>query len=72
MERGFSSGGLTVSKMRHNLSDESTRTATVVGSWATVPGLIPSEEIINKFKDKHRRPKQPLKGENVSTAIEIE
>ena len=33
VERTFSCGGLTVSKMCHSLSDESTRAATVLSSW---------------------------------------
>ena len=59
VERGFSRGGLTVSKLRHTLSDEATRAATVLHSWHEIPGLIPESEIIQIFKDKSRRPKQP-------------
>jgi hypothetical protein len=55
VERGFSRGGLTVTKLRHQLSDHSTRAATVVNSWHTFPGLIPEAEIIQTFKDKPRR-----------------
>ncbi|KAJ7359547.1 hypothetical protein DFH08DRAFT_801337 [Mycena albidolilacea] len=55
VERAFSRGGLTVSKMRHSLSDESTRAATVIGSWINLPDTIPREKIIRKFKDKSRR-----------------
>ena len=40
-ERAFSRGGLTVSKMRHSLSDQSTRTATVLGAWCDLPGAVP-------------------------------
>ena len=52
VERAFSRGGLTVSKMRHSLSDESTRAATVLGSWCTFPDLVPCGEIVSIFKDK--------------------
>jgi len=55
VERAFSRGGLTVSKYRHALSDESTRAATLLNSWSKIPGLIPDAEIIQTFKDKSRR-----------------
>lgn len=55
VERAFSHGGLTVSKMRHSLSDKSVRAATVVGSWAGLPGAIPSSEITTIFNDKSKR-----------------
>lgn len=55
VERAFSRGGLTVSKMRHSLSDESTRAATVLGSWCTFPDLVPCGEIVSIFKDKSSR-----------------
>ena len=57
VERAFSSGGLTVSKMRHSLSDESTRAATVLGSWCNFPQAIPRDDIIAAFRDKNKRPK---------------
>jgi hypothetical protein len=52
VERAFSHGGLTVSKMCHSLSDESTRAATVLGSWCDFPGVIPQDDIMEIFKDK--------------------
>ena len=55
VERSFSWGGLTVSKLRHRLSDESTRASTVLHAWSEIPGLIPESEIIQVFKDKCRR-----------------
>jgi len=67
VERAFSQGGLTVSKMRHSLFDESTRVAAVIGSWYDFPGTIPREEIMEAFKDKSKRGK----GKDRST-IEIE
>jgi hypothetical protein len=57
VERAFSRGGLTVSKMRHSLSDESTRAATVLSSWCDFPPAIPRDEIIATFRDKNKRPK---------------
>ncbi len=58
VERAFSRGGLTVSKRRHALSDESTRAATILSSWASMPGLIPEEHILQVFRDKCKRPKK--------------
>ncbi|RDX54381.1 hypothetical protein OH76DRAFT_1318340, partial [Lentinus brumalis] len=49
VERAFSRGGLTVSKLRHNLSDESTRAATVLASWTKIPGLVPQQEVVQLF-----------------------
>jgi hypothetical protein len=49
-----------VSKMRHSLSDESVRAATVLGSWCSLPGAIPHEEIIASLRDKGKR----LKGKD--------
>jgi hypothetical protein len=46
-----------VTKLRHNLSDESTRAATVLHSWSQVPGFIPESDIIQIFRDKSRRSK---------------
>jgi hypothetical protein len=57
VERAFLRGGLTVSKMRHNLSDESLRAATVLGTWASHPEIIPRDEITAIFKAKAERPK---------------
>jgi len=57
-ERSFSKGGLTVSKLRHSLSDESTRASTVLGSWTELEGAIPHAEIIKQFKAKSKRPKK--------------
>jgi hypothetical protein len=57
VERAFSRGGLTVSKMRHSLSDESTRAASVLGAWCDLSGAIPRDEILEVFRDKGKRPK---------------
>ena len=66
VERAFSQGGLTVSKMRHSLTDESTRAATVLGSWCDFPSAIPRDDIIVSFRDKSKRPK--VKGKEVVDA----
>jgi hypothetical protein len=55
VEHAFSSGGLTVSDLRHSLSDESTRAATVLSSWAGVPGLISENDIVENIRMKRFR-----------------
>jgi hypothetical protein len=57
VEHTFSCSGLTVPKMWHSLSDESTQAATILGSWCTLPGAIPRNEIITAFKKKGKCPK---------------
>ena len=46
-----------MSKLRHNLSDESTRAATVLGGWMNIPGLVPEQEIVALFRAKSKRKK---------------
>ena len=55
VECGFSRGGLVVTKLHHNLSDESTHAATVLHSWSQIPGFIPESEIIQMFIAKSQR-----------------
>ena len=55
VERAFSRGRLTVSRMRHSLSDESTRAATVLSSWMAVPGIVPESDIIQALRTKTSR-----------------
>jgi hypothetical protein len=43
--------------MRHSLSDESTRAASVLGAWCELPGAVPRDEIMAVFKEKSKRPK---------------
>ena len=45
-------GRLTVSCLCHSLSDESTRAATVLGSWANIPGIIRDNDLVAHIKDK--------------------
>jgi hypothetical protein len=61
VERAFSAGGLTVSKFRHSLSDESIRASSILGSWFSLNGAIPCNEIAQLFKDKLKRPKKRQK-----------
>lgn len=46
-----------MTKLRHNLSDESTRAATILHSWGSMGDLIPESEIIRAFADKSKRGK---------------
>lgn len=55
VERAFSRGGLTVSKLRHSLTDESTRCSSVLELWAEIDGFIPLDKIVALFKDKSSR-----------------
>ena len=41
--------------MQHSLSDESTRAATVLGSWCDFPGLIPRDDVVAALKNKSNR-----------------
>ncbi|KAK7693995.1 hypothetical protein QCA50_003571 [Cerrena zonata] len=58
VERAFSHGGLTVSKRRHALTHHSTRAATVLGSWAAIPGLLPEDTIVSDLKKRNKRTKK--------------
>lgn len=58
VERAFSRGGLTVSKRRHALSDESVRAATVLGSWAALKGIVPEDKMLEIFHNKSKRTKK--------------
>ncbi|KAF8592212.1 hypothetical protein K439DRAFT_1325075, partial [Ramaria rubella] len=71
-ERAFSGSGLTVSRMRHTLSDKSTRAATVLASWASVDGMIPEAEIIQKFTNKKKREHLGKKTPKEQEVIDIE
>jgi len=65
VEHGFSQGGLTISKLQHGLSDESTCASTVLHAWSKIPGLIPENEIIQVPKDKCHRLKTREESEHV-------
>ena len=55
VERAFSRGGLTVSRLRHSLSDASVRASALLGSWSTLPDLIPEKETIALLKAHIRK-----------------
>ncbi|KAF9014662.1 hypothetical protein BDZ89DRAFT_927412, partial [Hymenopellis radicata] len=48
VERMFSVAGLTVTKHRHNLSDDSVRASVVLKNWFK-SGLVPEDVIIRLF-----------------------
>jgi len=62
--------------MRHSLSDESTRAATVLSSWCDFPSAIPREQIISIFRDKSKRPKgkgkEVVDAEGSAGAIQVD
>ena len=62
--------------MRHSLSDESTRAATVLSSWCDCPSAIPREQIISIFRDKSKRPKgkgkEVVDAEGSAGAIQVD
>ena len=53
----FSRGGLTVLKMWHSLLDQSSRVATVLGAWCSLPSAIPQDKIMVVFRVKNKQPK---------------
>jgi exo-beta-1,3-glucanase (GH17 family) len=73
VERAFPRDGLTVSKMQHSLSDESTQVASVLGSWCTFQDAMPQEEIMSAFKEKGRwdKVKEVVLGDTRDTDIDI-
>lgn len=54
VERDFSRGGLMVSKHRHNLKDDSVRSAMTVSAWDD-KGLVPRQDIIKHFNNRQKR-----------------
>ncbi|PIL32390.1 hypothetical protein GSI_05636 [Ganoderma sinense ZZ0214-1] len=53
-ERAFSRGRLTVSRLRHSLSDQSVRASTVLGSWARYSELVPEADAIELLRRKEK------------------
>ncbi|PIL32946.1 hypothetical protein GSI_05064 [Ganoderma sinense ZZ0214-1] len=53
-ERAFSRGRLTVSRLRHSLSDQSVRASTVLGSWARYSDLVPEAEAVELLRSKEK------------------
>jgi len=72
VERAFSRGGLTVSKMCHSLSNESVCAAMVLGSWCQFPDAIPWDEIEVAFRDKSKCPKAKESIASTSDMIQVD
>ncbi|PIL32937.1 hypothetical protein GSI_05055 [Ganoderma sinense ZZ0214-1] len=53
-ERAFLRGRLTVSRLRHSLSDQSVRASTVLGSWARYSELVPEADAIELLRRKEK------------------
>ena len=53
VECAFSCGRLTVSRMWHSLSDETTHAATVLSLWTALPGLVLEVDILKVFQEKN-------------------
>ena len=70
-ERAFSRGRLTVSRLRHSLSDASVRANTVLGSWARIDGLVPEKETIAYLADKKAARRARAQGANEGQAINL-
>ena len=69
-ERAFSSGRLTVSRLRHSLSDASVRASTLLGSWASIPSLVPESDIVNLIRETSER--QSTKGKERKADVDAE
>ena len=61
-----------MSRLRHSLSDESTRAATVLGSWATIDGLIPVQEVVENIHNKGSRWAEVASGTVEETIVDTE
>ncbi|KAJ3504337.1 hypothetical protein NMY22_g17960 [Coprinellus aureogranulatus] len=77
VERAFSHGGLTISKLHHSMNDESTCSASVFGAWAEVPHLIPFDDLVTHFDDKkscdpHQKKKKRCIEPAASEIIEVD
>jgi hypothetical protein len=56
-KRAFSRRGLTVSKLRHSLSNNSVRAATCLASWERIltPLILPRQQLFEAIKAKSSR-----------------
>lgn len=75
LECGFSRGGLTVSKLRHSLSDQSVRASTILGSWirSGIPEIVREAELLEHIRNKSKRPnKGKGKGKEKEKVVEVD
>ena len=69
IERLFSGGRLTVSRMRHSLSSDSKRASIVLGTWMKADGLLSNQDLSKKLKEKRNANKNGSKTtQNVDNA----
>lgn len=70
LECGFSRGGLTVSKLRHSLSDQSVRASTILRSWirSGIPEIVQEAELLEHIRKKT---KQTNKGKGKEKVVEV-
>ena len=69
IERGFSSSRLTVSRLRHSLSEASVRSATILGSWAKIPDLVSETDLVELIKRGWRAANGAGNGEDSEVEI---
>ena len=60
IERAFSRGRLTISRLRFALGDKSVRASTLLGSWARLPGLVSEQDIVALIKNGGVYPPLPV------------
>ena len=53
-ERAFSSGRLTVSRLRHSLSDSSVRAGTLLASWSRIPDIVDEDDAAKLLESKNK------------------
>ena len=53
-EQAFLRGRLTVSRLRHSLSDQTVRASTVLGSWAWHADLVPEDVSVSLLRQKEK------------------
>ena len=58
-ERAFSCGALTVTHLRHSLSDKSTHASIVAGACVSEKGLVPEEDLVGLYRNKLSRAHAP-------------
>lgn len=73
LETGFSHGGLTVSKLRHSLSDQNVRAVTIVSSWLKlgIPRVLDEAELLEGLRDKPKRSNKG-KGKAIESDIDVQ
>ena len=53
-EHAFSSGRLTVSRLRHSLSDASIRAGTLLASWSRIPDIVDEDDAAKLLESKNK------------------